>query len=120
MSFSVADVTDDMRQPLLHVLALPSTPDYLTGAGFSRSSSVHRIVLSDAARQITIQPLEVTNGRVESNSAFRSATFGTAAASFLMADVERLRATDPKGEFFVVVVGDNQNKFFKVKSKFHF
>lgn len=120
MPFSRAEVTDEMRQPLLHVQALPSSPDYLNANGFSRASSVHRIVLSDTARQITIQPLEVTHGRVETNSAFRSATFGTAAASFLMADVERLRAMDPKSEFFVVVVGDNQNKFFKVKSKFHF
>jgi hypothetical protein len=120
MPFSRADVTDDMRQPLLHVLALPSTPDYLNATGFSVSSSVHRIVLSDTARQITIQPLEVAHGKRETNSALRSATFGTAAATFLMADVEHLRAIDPKGEFFVVVVGDNQNKFFKVKSKFHF
>ncbi len=105
MPFSRAEVTDDMRQPLLHVEALPSSPDYLNANGFSMASSVHRIVLSDTARQITIQPLEVTHGRVETNSALRSATFGTAAASFLMADVERLRATDPKGEFFVVVVG---------------
>jgi hypothetical protein len=120
MPFSRAEVTDDMRQPLLHVEALPSSPDYLNANGFSIASSVHRIVLSDTARQITIQPLEVTHGKRETNSALRSATFGTAAATFLMADVEHLRAIDPKNEFFVVVVGDNQNKFFKVKSKFHF
>jgi len=28
-----------------------------------------------------------------------------------------VRAEDKDGEFFIVVVGDNQNKFFKVKSR---
>jgi hypothetical protein len=119
LPFSVADVPYEMRRPMLHVVALPSTPEYLNGAGFSFASSVHRVVLSDTSRQITIQPLELSNGAVELNSALRSATFGTGAASFLMDDVGRLRAGDPKGEFFVVVVGDNQNKFFKVKAKYH-
>jgi hypothetical protein len=35
-----------------------------------------------------------------------------------MEDVERLRSEDPKREFFFVVVGDNQNKYFKVKTRF--
>src|ERR1700687_2291117 len=40
-----------------------------------------------------------------------------ASAEFSLSDVARLRDSDPKGEFFIVVVGDNQNKFFKVKSR---
>jgi hypothetical protein len=118
MPFTLADVTDEMRQPLLHVTALPSTSDYLTGSAMSLSSSVQRIVLSDASRQTTIQPLELENGTVETNSAFRSAQYTTATASFNMSDVDCLRATDNKGEFFIVVVGTNKNKFFKVKSRF--
>jgi hypothetical protein len=118
LPYSVADVSEQLRQPLLHVVGLPSTPDYLNGPALSLSSSVHRVVLSDTARQTTIQPLDMANGTVESNSALRSATFSTATAAFSMADVTRLQAADPKGEFFVVVVGDNQNKFFKIKTKY--
>jgi hypothetical protein len=32
--------------------------------------------------------------------------------------VDRIRSKDKSGEFFIVTVGDNQNKFFKIKSKF--
>ena len=40
LPFSLADVTEDMRRPLLHVVALPSTPAYLNGAGLSGASCV--------------------------------------------------------------------------------
>jgi hypothetical protein len=59
----------------------------------------------------------VTTGGIETNSAFRSATFGTASASFRMSDVSTLQSADTRQEFFIVVVGDRQNKYFKVKSK---
>jgi hypothetical protein len=117
LPFGMADVSPEMRLPLMHVLALPSTPRYLNGAGFSMASSVHRVVLTDTSRQLTVQPFQSGNGAVETNSAFRSATFATGSASFRMSDVQRLRASDPKSEFFVVVVGDRKNKFFKVKAK---
>ena len=117
LPFSVADVTDQMRAPELHVVALPSQAEYLTGSGIAGSSSVHRVVLNDTARQTTIQPLEVRQNTLQSNSALRSFEYTMAAAEFSLSDVARLRDSDPKGEFFIVVVGDNQNKFFKVKSR---
>src|SRR5207253_426236 len=55
---------------------------------------------------------------LESNSALRSFTQASAGAVFSIEDVKRLRAEDQKGEFFIVVVGDNQNKYFKVKTRF--
>jgi PDZ domain len=115
--FSVADVTDEMRAQELHVVALPSQAEYLTGNGIAGSSSVHRVVLNDTARQTTIQPLEVRQNTLQGNSAFRSVEYTMASAEFSLSDVARLRDSDPKGEFFIVVVGDNQNKFFKVKSR---
>ena len=57
LPFSLADVTEAMRAPELHVVALPSRAEYLTGSGIALSSSVHRVVLNDTARQTTIQPL---------------------------------------------------------------
>jgi hypothetical protein len=115
--FGVADVTDQMRAQDLHVVALPSRAEYLTGSGIAGSSSVHRVVLNDTARQTTIQPLEVRRNTLQANSALRSFEYTMASAEFSLSDVARLRDSDPKGEFFIVVVGDNQNKFFKVKSR---
>lgn len=115
--FTIADVPEEMREQTLHVVAMPSTPAYLNGNGFSWASSVHRVVLSDTSRAITIQPVALSHGSIETNSAFRSANFTSATVSFFMADVDRLRAADPKGEFFIVVVGDNKNKVFKVKAR---
>ena len=117
LPFSIADVNVQMRAPIVHVIALPSKANYLTGEGISFSSSVHRVVLNDTARQITIQPITVVNDTVQDNSALRSIQYTTASADFLMSDVDKLRASDSKHEFFIVVVGDNQNKFFKVKSR---
>lgn len=116
--FTLADVADEMRGRMLHVVAMPSTPAYLNGNGFSWASSVHRVVLSDTSRTTTIQPVDLSHGSIETNSAFRSANFTSATVSFFMADVDKLRAADPKGEFFIVVVGDNKNKFFKVKARY--
>jgi hypothetical protein len=115
--FGLADVTDQMRAPALHVIALPSQAEHLTGSGIAGSSSVHRVVLSDTGRQITIQPLAVSLSTLQSNSALRSFEYTMASTEFSMSDVARLRDSDRKGEFFIVVVGDNQNKFFKVKSR---
>lgn len=115
--FDVKDVTDEMRAPVLHVVALPSRADYLSGSGIGAASSVHRVVLNDTARQTTIQPLDVRQSTLQSNSALRSFEYTMASADFALSDVARLRASDAKGEFFIVVVGDNQNKFFKVKER---
>ena len=35
-----------------------------------------------------------------------------------MSDLNKLRASDAKGEFFVAVTGERQNKFFRVKERF--
>lgn len=118
LPFTLADVTPDVRSRYLRFLALPSTADYITGAGLSMASSVHRVVLSDTNRTETVQPLENTNSSVQNNSAFRSVDYSSAEAVFSMDDVDRIRSKDKNGEFFVVVVGDNQNKFFKIKRKF--
>src|SRR4051812_17859338 len=82
MPFGLENVTPEMRLPCLHVLALPSTADYITGTGLSMSSSVHRVVLSSTDRAETIQPLTSTSGIVEDNSALRSFTYSSAGATF--------------------------------------
>jgi len=116
--FSVASVSPEMRLPYIHVLATPSKPEYLNANGMAMASSVHRVVLTSTDRNDVVQPLSESHGGVELNSAFRSFAQASAGAVFSLEDVEHLRSEDPKGEFFVVVVGDNQNKYFKVKTRF--
>jgi hypothetical protein len=118
LPFTADDVTSDMRVRMLHVVAMPSTPEYMNGNGFALASSVHRIVITDTTQNDIVQPVQLNNGTVQTNSALRSAEFSSANAAFLMSEVERLRALDGKGEFFITVTGSNQNKFFKVKQKF--
>ena len=118
LPFSITDVTEEMRQPLLRVNALPSRATYITGAGLSQSSSVERVVLTDTERQTIIQPFDIDHGLVKDSSAFRSVGYQSVSASFMMHDVSDLRATDKKREFFIVVVGAKQNKYFKVKERF--
>jgi hypothetical protein len=43
--------------------------------------------------------------------------YTSAAGSFKLTDVDQIRGEDDKGEFFVVVVGTSQNKYFKVKTR---
>ena len=116
LPFGVSDVTPDMREPLLHVVALPSRAAYINGAGLSGASSVHRVVLAGKDKAQVIQPVGNENGSLQDNSAFRSIDYGTATSTFQMLDVDKIRGDD-NGEFFVVVVGDKQNKYFKVKTR---
>lgn len=118
LPFSVKDVSPEARESVLRVVALPSQADYITGPGLSMASSVHRVVLTNSKRTETIQPLQNDVGYMEGNSALRSTTYTSATASFPMSEVRWLQSQDRNAEFFVVVVGDNQNKYFKVKSRF--
>jgi hypothetical protein len=117
LPFGMESITPEMRQRYLHVVAMPSTANYINANGLSAASSVHRVVLVNTDRTETVQPLQVTPGTVQSNSALRSIEYIKADTVFAMSDVDRLRAEDKNGEFFIVVVGDNQNKFFKIKSR---
>jgi hypothetical protein len=118
MPFSASSVTPEMRLPYIHVFALPSTAEYLNANGMGMASSVHRVVLSSTDRTDVVQPLSESRSTIETNSALRSFTQASAGAVFSLEDVDRLRSKDQKGEFFIVVVGDKQNKYFKVKTKF--
>jgi hypothetical protein len=118
LPFGLQDVTFEMRLPYIHILASPSRPEYLNANGMGMASSVHRVVLSSTDRSDVIQPLSESHAEVDSNSALRSFTQASAGAVFSLRDVERLRSEDPKREFFIVVVGDNKNKDFKVKDRF--
>lgn len=103
-----------LELPLLHVVAWPDSPN--TIGGISSASNVHKVVLADETQQMLIQPLSNEPEAVTFDGALRSVTYNKAIDTFSMEDVSKVRGAN-KGEFFVVVVGDTHNKFFKVKQK---
>lgn len=111
--FTIADVTPEMRQPVLHVEGWPDTPEYINGGG----SNVHKVVLADLTKQVLIQPLSNEPQDVNVGNAFRTVSYTRVTDTFSMADVAKVRGASGDEEFYVVVVGDAYNKFFKVKSK---
>jgi len=117
--FAVADVTPEMRLNVLHVIALPRTPERLNGRGMSAAASVARVVLMDRQKAETIQPIAEQQSEEVVDSALRSKAYGEIWASFRAEDVHSVRAADKNGEFYVVVIGDDgSRKFFDVKAKF--
>jgi hypothetical protein len=117
--FTVDDVTPEMRADVLHIVALPNTPDSLTGAGMSASSGVERIVVCDRSKTNTVQPLAEQSATTTVDSALRSKDYTKLASVFNRAEVERLRDLDKRREFFVVVIGDSgARKFFDIKAKY--
>ena len=107
--FTVADLTPEMKQKRLYVIAHPSTPDLLNGKNMAVASNVQRIVLEEGASRAVVQPLDQETTAVRLNSALRSADFQGMSASFPQPDV-----TKP---FHIVVIGDADKKEFEVKDK---
>ena len=104
--FTVADVTPEMRQKLLHVLAMPSTPDRLNGQNMSLATNIVHVVLQSSAG--TVQPVDMEPNTVTVDSALRSKKYMGMAASFPEPNINE--------PFKVVVIGDNYRKFFDVKA----
>jgi hypothetical protein len=108
--FSLADVTPEMREPNLWVVAMPSRN---TQSGFVAQGhgydTVHRVVLADASKTSVIQASA-------QNSGIHDHIVPTAVTTFPMSDVEKVR-NGPDREFFLAVVADNQNKYFKIKKR---
>jgi hypothetical protein len=118
--FGPGDVTQDMRSSLLHVVALPSTPDSLNARNMSAASGVSHIVVCDNTRKIIIQPVVEQSHDVITSSALRDANYISMAAAFNTEEVKQLLGQG-QDEWYIVVVGANDSrKFFKVKSKFDF
>lgn len=107
--FSDADVTPEMRQILLHVIARPSTPDSLTGRNMAAADNVQRVVLEEGPNRQVIQPLAIEASTVQLESAIRSAQFQGVVASFPQPDVSK--------PFSLIVIGAAGRKTFEVKDK---
>jgi hypothetical protein len=117
--FSLNDITPEMRADVIHILALPDTPDRLNSVGIAASSGVVHVVICDRTRTITVQPLNEAPSAVTVDSALRSKDYAMLASDFNRAEVEQIREADKKREFFVVVIGNSGiRKFFDVKQRY--
>jgi hypothetical protein len=114
-TYTIADVTPEMRQPLLHIVAWPDLPNTL--GGVPSASNVHKVVLADETKQILIQPLSNEPEAVKVATTFSDKSYNKDIVTFAMEDVSKVRGSSGDGEFYVVVAGDTHTKFFKVKSK---
>ena len=106
-TFSRSDVTQQMLQPLLRVLVLPSSPSSAATHSDSDASAVSGVTIADSARRIVIQP-------ALKESITRQGLAGVI-AGFSLRDVGRIRTHDP--EFFVRVSGPNRFKDFRIKQE---
>jgi hypothetical protein len=117
--FGPDDVTPEMKSRVLHVVALPNTPDRLNGLNMSAATSVGRVVVCDKNKKSILQPLTGDATSVTLDSALRSKDYTSIASTFDLREIDALRGEAKMDEFFVVVIGENgARKFFKVKQKF--
>ncbi len=107
--FTEADVTPEMKQQLLHVSAIPSTPDRLTGANMAAADNANRIVLELGPSKTVLQPLLLAPVNYSVDSALRSANYQGVMATFPQPDIKK--------PFSIVVIGGNTKKEFEVKDK---
>jgi hypothetical protein len=117
--FEFENVTPEMKSRVLHVVALPNTPDRLNGLNMSAATSVGRVVVCDKDKKTTVQPLTGDATSVTLDSALRSKDYTSIASTFDLREIDTVRGESKTDEFFVVVIGENgARKFFKVKQKF--
>jgi hypothetical protein len=117
--FAVADVTDEMMEPVLRVIVTPDKPTTLTGAGMAGASSVEHVVLRDEAKKTTVQPASKEPFTDTASSALRDATYQGLIAKFPLSSVRELRGSKGDGEIVVIVIGTGKEREFTIKRK-HF
>jgi hypothetical protein len=118
--FVVADITEEMLEPVLRVVVYPDKPRHLTGSGMSGTSSVEHVVLRDENKRLVVQPISKESFSDTASSALRDMTYEGIIAKFPLDAVRELRGAKGDKEFLIVVVGaGTKEKEFKVKEK-HF
>jgi len=120
--YTVNDVTESDRLPVLRVVVKPDTPNYLVASrGVTESSSVGRVVLRSEDKKDALQPLIVEPYQVEVKNAMDGDLgYNGVVAIFSMADLDKLRKARGSREFLVTIVREKgRERDFKVKEK-HF
>jgi hypothetical protein len=114
------DLAPEDLADVVRVVAYPDTPTEIRAGGMQQQSSVAHVVIRDARKHEVIQPIDKQpfTEDVQNAMGARLQYVGVVAV-FDAHEVEAIRRLDAKGEFHVTVVGDNEEKNFKVKDQ-HF
>lgn len=124
--FVEADITDEMREPVLRIIVHPDLPN--TFDAQAMASSVKHVVLRSTLKEaIAVQPLtkepfaEVRHGQRLQTAGGAVLEYSGVIVTFSLDALASLRSADKqaKGEFIITVVGEGSKKDFKVKTK-HF
>jgi hypothetical protein len=100
--FTVGDITAEMLEPVLRVVAYPADATRATARGAADGSVAEHVVLRDDSRRLVVQPLSKTPLTDRSP---RDAPGQGLVATFSLADVRELSGPDNDREFLIVVVG---------------
>lgn len=115
--FMIADVTEDMRRPVLYIIIFASKSkdgEQIFG------ESVQHVVIRSESRSKVLQPLKIESfGEGQQNIFGASEEYVGRTVTFSLEEVQKVRMASPDGEFFVTVIGENSEKNFKIKKK-HF
>ncbi len=118
--FVVADITEEMVEPMLRVIVYPDKPTMLVAGGTHRASSVEHVVLRDEDKRMVVQPTSKEAFTDMASSALRDMAYQGVVAKFPLSAVRELRGPRGDKEFLIVIVGERtREKVFKVKEK-HF
>lgn len=118
--FTIADITEEMLEPVLRVIVYPDKPTTLSGQGMRNASSAEHVVLRDENKKLVVQPIVKDAFTDTASSALRDAAYQGIMAKFSLDALRELRGPKGDREFLIVVVGAGKyEKEFRVKHK-HF
>ena len=115
--FVVDDITDEMLEPVLHVVVYPDKPTRL--AGTSGPSPAEHIVLRDEHKRMAIQPLSKAPFIDIVSPALRDMAYQGIVVTFPLEALREIRGPKGDEEFLIVVVGARTEREFRVSQK-HF
>ena len=119
--FTRADVTDDMRAPVLRVIAHADTPKTLDVEARRRAASVEHIVLQDRRRRSVLQPASIEPFETEVSNALGAAqTYTGLSATFPLEGVRPLRGAGGGDEFTITIVGSGRDSLGRARNEKHF
>jgi hypothetical protein len=103
--FTARDITADMLEPVLRVVAHATEAAPLSGRGAPGGSAAEHVVLRDDSRRLVVQPLSKAPWPDSPASAASVRAAQGLVATFPLADVRELSGPNNDRELLIVVVG---------------
>ena len=119
--FTVEDVREEDKAPILRVVVYPDQARTVTAKGVAGTSSVQHVVLRDSAKKTVIQPTSKDAfSEVSKNAMGGAEQYEGIRVEFPLDGLRELRGEKGDGEFILTVVGQTRNeRNFEIKKK-HF